>query len=57
MSLSHDPVLTRSLADRLAQAGDLLDGCVIGWDTMNEPHEGFIGIPDLNEIPPAQEFR
>lgn len=24
---------------------------------MNEPHEGFIGIPDLSKIPPSQEFR
>lgn len=46
-----------SLADRLQQAGGLLDDCVIGWDSMNEPHEGFIGIPDLNEFPPAQAFK
>ena len=46
-----------SLADRLKQAGGLLDLCVIGWDSMNEPHEGFIGIPDLGEYPPAQSFK
>ncbi|ORX39856.1 glycoside hydrolase superfamily [Kockovaella imperatae] len=42
------------LADRLH---DVLDTCVIGWDTLNEPHEGFIDIPNLEEIPPSQEFR
>ena len=46
-----------SLADRLQEAGGILDDCVIGWDSMNEPHEGFIGIKDLNEIPEAQDFK
>nr|XP_019042696.1 hypothetical protein I302_08401 [Kwoniella bestiolae CBS 10118]OCF21626.1 hypothetical protein I302_08401 [Kwoniella bestiolae CBS 10118] len=45
------------LADRLRDAGDILDDCLIGWDSMNEPHEGFIGIPDLNDCPPAQSFK
>lgn len=48
--------LTDSFADRVKEAGDLLDTCLIGWDSLNEPDEGFIGIPDLNVIPPTQDF-
>ncbi len=40
-----------SLAKRLKEAGGLLDECVLGWDSMNEPHAGFMQIPDLNKVP------
>ncbi|KAJ3207218.1 hypothetical protein HDU67_007604 [Dinochytrium kinnereticum] len=48
------------LAKRIALAASefaLEDEVVIGYDTLNEPHAGFIGIPDLNIIPVTQDLR
>ena len=42
------------LADRIRDAGGLLDDVVIGWDSMNEPAEGFIEYDDLGAYPTAQ---
>ncbi|KAK0493287.1 glycoside hydrolase family 5 protein [Armillaria luteobubalina] len=42
------------MADRIRDAGDLLDECVIGWDSMNEPFEGLCGWDDLNVSPTQQ---
>ncbi|KZT18897.1 glycoside hydrolase family 5 protein [Neolentinus lepideus HHB14362 ss-1] len=37
------------LADRIREARDLLDECVLGWDSMNEPFEGLLGWRDLSK--------
>ncbi|KAK7679574.1 hypothetical protein QCA50_017284 [Cerrena zonata] len=42
------------LADRIREAGDLLEDCVIGWDSLNEPYEGFCGYENLNVYPTEQ---
>lgn len=51
---SHFTSAFSALAQRIRDAGDLLDEVVIGWDGMNEPAEGFIGYPDLNVYPTTQ---
>lgn len=45
------------LADRIRDAGDLLDECVFAWDSINEPGEGFLGLENLNEIPKHQALK
>ncbi|WVQ78704.1 hypothetical protein IAT38_000791 [Cryptococcus sp. DSM 104549] len=46
------------LAKRIRErAGDLLDECIIGWDSMNEPGEGMIGWKDLARIPDEQQLK
>ena len=44
------------LADKIAnfENGRLLDGFIIGWDSFNEPSEGFCGWEDLNSNPTSQ---
>ncbi|KAI8459817.1 cytoplasm protein [Phakopsora pachyrhizi] len=41
----------RRLAMRLSEAGDLLDSTVIGWDSLNEPNPGYLGLEDVMNIP------
>ncbi|KAK4058908.1 hypothetical protein OIO90_000354 [Microbotryomycetes sp. JL221] len=40
----------RQLGNAIRDAGDLLDCCVIGWDSLNEPNAGFIGCSSLSEF-------
>ncbi|KAK4960604.1 hypothetical protein LTR10_003500 [Elasticomyces elasticus] len=47
----------RHLAQRIRDAGDLEDDCVIGYESMNEPNKGFVGHPDLTKIPKDQNLR
>ncbi|KAI0713706.1 glycoside hydrolase [Earliella scabrosa] len=51
---SHYIAAFGALADRVRDAGDVLDDCVIGWDSLNEPYEGFCGYADLNTVPTKQ---
>lgn len=45
------------LAERIRDAGDLLDEVVIGWESMNEPNRGLIGIQDISVIPSEQQLQ
>lgn len=48
---SHFIDSCKYLAQKIHEAGDLEDVCVIGWETMNEPNHGLTGWEDLNVIP------
>ncbi|KAA1067163.1 hypothetical protein PGT21_012759 [Puccinia graminis f. sp. tritici] len=47
----------RRLAMKLASAGDLLDETVIGWDSINEPNHGYLGLHNLMAIPDEVPLR
>ncbi|KAG8865400.1 hypothetical protein FRB96_000290 [Tulasnella sp. 330] len=44
---SHMAEAYGHLTDRIRDAGDLLDECVIGWENINEPNEGLLGADCL----------
>ncbi|KAK5958049.1 hypothetical protein OHC33_001239 [Knufia fluminis] len=39
------------LAQKIHEAGDLEDVCVIGWESMNEPNRGLVGWENMDVIP------
>jgi len=41
----------KHLAQRIHEAGDLEDECIIGWESMNEPSRGHIGWEDMTALP------
>lgn len=45
------------VAKRIHEAGDLENTVVIGWETMNEPSQSWIGNGDLSVIPASQHLR
>ncbi|KAL8886064.1 MAG: hypothetical protein Q9215_006175 [Flavoplaca cf. flavocitrina] len=47
----------RHLARRIQEAGDLEDGVVIGWESMNEPNRGLVGFQDISVIPSEQKLQ
>ncbi|KAJ6024998.1 glycosyl hydrolase [Penicillium herquei] len=47
----------KHFAQRIHEAGDLEHDVVIGWESMNEPHRGLIGVQDISIIPPEQQLQ
>lgn len=54
---SHYLAAYRRLGEAIREAGDLYDVCVIGWDSMNEPNHGLVGLPDVTAQPKKVELR
>ncbi|KAJ3410726.1 hypothetical protein HDV05_003446 [Chytridiales sp. JEL 0842] len=45
------------LAKRIQKTSGLEDDVVIGYDTLNEPSHGWIGVEDLNKLSEIQEMK
>lgn len=45
------------LAQRIKEAGDILNDVVFGWESMNEPNRGMVGHVDLSVIPKEQNLK
>ncbi|KAL9932926.1 hypothetical protein V8E36_008181 [Tilletia maclaganii] len=56
---SHFINAVKELAKAVASAdgGDLLDSCIVGWDSMNEPNPTYIGLKALNKLPAHWKLR
>ena len=46
-----------ALAKRLAQETGLYEDVVLGWDSMNEPGEGLLGLENLGAIAKDQKLK
>jgi hypothetical protein len=53
----HFIAACKHLAQRIHEAGDLENEVVIGWESMNEPHRGLIGLQDMSVIPSEQQLK
>ena len=47
----------KHLAERIKQAGDLDSVCIIGWESVNEPNRGLVGLQDISSIPSEQRLK
>ncbi|PYH92940.1 glycosyl hydrolase [Aspergillus ellipticus CBS 707.79] len=53
----HFIAACRYFAQKIHEAGDIENEVVIGWESMNEPHRGLIGIQDISVVPPDQQLQ
>ncbi|KAL8960099.1 MAG: hypothetical protein Q9193_003142 [Seirophora villosa] len=47
----------KHLAQRIQEAGDIENDVIIGWESMNEPNKGLVGLQDLSVIPAEQKLQ
>ncbi|KAL4921795.1 glycoside hydrolase superfamily [Aspergillus aurantiobrunneus] len=53
----HYIAACKYLAQKIHDAGDLENDPVIGWESLNEPQRGLIGIQDISVIPADQQLQ
>ncbi|KAJ5624146.1 hypothetical protein N7510_000455 [Penicillium lagena] len=54
---SHFIAACKHFAQKIHEAGDLESQVIIGWESLNEPHRGLVGLQDLSVIPPEQQLQ
>ncbi|TKY90483.1 hypothetical protein EX895_000481 [Sporisorium graminicola] len=54
---SHFLDACRQLLHKIVDAGDLVDDCVIGWDSVNEPNQTYIGLGSISSIPASWQLK
>lgn len=47
----------KHLAQRIKEAGDIINEVVFGWESMNEPAKGLIAYEDISVIPSEQQLK
>lgn len=54
---NHFIAACKYLAQKIHDAGDLEHDVVIGWESINEPNRGLVGVQDISIIPPEQQLQ
>ena len=53
----HFCAAIKHFAQRIHEAGDLENDVVIGWESLNEPNRGLVGVQDLTVVPKEQKLQ
>lgn len=54
---NHLITACQHLALRIREAGNIDKDIVIGWESLNEPNRGLIGLPDIATVPSEQKLQ
>ena len=53
----HFIAACKHLAVRIKEANDLNGTAIIGWESVNEPNRGLVGVQDLGTVPEEQKLK
>ncbi|CCF53974.1 uncharacterized protein UHO2_01104 [Ustilago hordei] len=54
---SHYINACKQLVNKIVDAGDLVEECVIGWDSVNEPNHTYISLDSISSIPKSWQLK